>query len=117
MSESAGRWRIAVESVGLGGLALILEIKIGMSSLVGNELAQEQEQTRVEGLKAAPAPNLPGRLDGNSVGKASDVHRSAVVDRWTGIGDQVNSGVLTRVPPEVSEARSSQSKPGQMESR
>lgn len=117
MSESTGRWRIAVESVGFGGLALILALAIGMSSMVGNELAQEQEQTRVEGLMAAPAPNLPGRLDGNSVGKASDAHRSVVVDRWTGIGDQVNSGVLTRVPPEVSEARSSQSKPGQMESR
>jgi hypothetical protein len=117
MSESTGRWRIAVESVGLGGLALTLMLAVGVRSTAANKLVEEQEQTRVEGLKAAPAPNLPGRLDGNSVGKASDAHRSAVVDRWTGIGDQVNSGVLTRVPPEVSEARSSQSESGQKESR
>lgn len=117
MSESADRWRIAVERIGFGGLALTLVLAIGMSSMVGNELAQEQEQTRAEGLKAAPAPNLPGRLDGNSVGKSSDAHRSVVVDRWTGIGDQVNSGVLTRVPPEVLEVTSAHSEPGQMESR
>ena len=100
MDDSVARWRRSVEVVGVGGLALVLAFALGMTTMVERDL----EQAQAEGGGSAPSPNLPGRLDGNSVGKSSDSHRQKVVERWTSIGDQVNSGTLTRVPPEVSEA-------------
>ena len=90
--------------VGLGGLAaLILALGVGlwMPGQLREAIEEDRQQSSIRGLEAAPAPNLPGRLDGNSVGTANNVRRAEVVEKWRFVGDSIKSGDMTRVPTEL----------------
>ena len=100
MTEVEKRWGRVVAFGGSGALILALGMAFWLPNELRDGIAEDRHQSSTVGLKAAPAPNLPGRLDGNSVGTANNVRRAEVVEKWRFVGDSITSGAMTRIPSE-----------------
>jgi hypothetical protein len=101
VTEVEKRWGRLVGMGGTGALVLALGLVFWVPFELRDGIAEDRQQSSTRGLEAAPAPNLPGRLDGNSVGTANNVRRTEVVERWRFVGDSIKSGEMTRVPTEA----------------
>ena len=100
MKESQTDWGRSIGWLGLGGMIGSI-VWVGLvPGQLSDELAAERTESLTQGLQAAPAPNMPGRLDGNSVGNANNERRKEVVDKWSLLGDQIKSGSISRIPGE-----------------
>ena len=106
MTERSKFWSRSVRF----GPILVLSCVVLWAYFLPDELRsqfeEEQRSTRLVGPSTAPAPNLPGRLDGRSVGSRRGHANSVVGAKWRALGEQINSGGLSRVPSEAIESSS-----------
>ena len=98
MTEVETRWGRWVGFGGAASMILVLGAVAWLPFELRDGIAEDIQRSSTEGLEAAPAPNLPGRLDGNSVGMANNVRRAEVVERWILVGDRIKSGSMSRIP-------------------
>jgi hypothetical protein len=98
--DAKKNWTRVVEWGGLSGFVLALSALFYLPFQLRNEIALDRDLSRTGGLEAAPAPNLPGRLDGNSVGNANNKARKIVVEKWLYVSDKIKTGDISRIPSE-----------------
>ena len=65
------------------------------------QFEEERRASLLVGPSTAPAPNLPGRLDGRSVGSPPGNTNMVAGSKWRSLGEQITSGGLSRVPTET----------------
>ena len=64
------------------------------------QFEEERRSSLLVGPSTAPAPNLPGRLDGRSVGSRRGHTNSVAGAKWRALGEQITAGGMSRVPSE-----------------
>ena len=101
MSERSEFWSRSVRYGPVLFLGGVLVWALLLPDELRSEFREEQRSTRLVGPSTAPAPNLPGRLDGRSVGSRRGHSNSVAGAKWRALGEQINSGGLSRVPSEA----------------